>query len=206
MRTFASLVGRCLLLICLPPCVAAQATPPAPAPQQPQSAAPHTTVQQDLQKLGNPRVPTPSYDAASTRASASEAQPVSTMFPHPDSTWWWVSGQANIIFQAHPGFHSPYQGANSFRNAGEYKTSMVGTLYLGARLYHSAHTNSEFFYHEETAAGRGLGQALGLAGFTNLDVVRNPTLGPTPYTARAEIHETIGFGAKQENITDERGP
>ncbi len=153
-----------------------------------------------------PKVPTPATDAASTAASAEEVQPVSTMFPHPDSTWWWVSGQANVIFQAHPGFHEDYQGVNSFRNGGEYKTSLLGSLYLGARLYHSTHTNTEFFYHEESAGGRGLSQALGLAGFTNLDVVRNPNLGSVPYTARAEIHETIGFGAEQQDITDERGP
>jgi hypothetical protein len=161
---------------------------------------------QTQEKSPNRHVPTPQTDAASTPASSHEVQPVTTMFPHPDSTWWWISGQANIIFQAHPGFHSEYQGTNSFRNAGEYKTSMVGTLYLGARVYHSAHTNTEFFYHEESAGGRGLGEALGLAGFTNLDVVRNPNLGPVPYTARVEIHETIGFGSEQEDITDERGP
>ena len=165
-----------------------------------------TSVVQKLEHKPNPLVPTPQTDAASTRASASEAQPVSTMFPHPDGTLWWVSGQANIIFQAHPGFHSPYQGVNSFRNAGEYKTSLLGSLYLGARVYHSTHTNTEFFYHEESTGGRGLGQALGLAGFTNLDVVRNPSLGSVPYTARMEIHETIGFGSQQEDMTDERGP
>lgn len=45
----------------------------------------------------------------------------------------------------------------------------------------------------ETAGGRGLSQALGIAGFTNLDVVRNPNLGSKPYLARGEIHQTIGL-------------
>ena len=151
-------------------------------------------------------VPTPNTDAASTSASAHESQPVTTMFPHPDSTWWWVSGQANIIFQGYPSFHSDYESTNSFRSASEYKTSLVGTLYLGARVYHPTHTNTEFFYDEESAGGRGLSQALGLAGFTNLDVVRNPSIGPIPYMARAELHETIGFGSEQEDVSDERGP
>ena len=190
-----------LAVVCLATAALTQETgtvPEAPAPQP--------GVLQELARPKKPRVPTPQTDAASTPASARQDQPVSTMFPHPDGTWWWVSGQANIIFQGDPGFHSPYEGTNSFRGASEYKTSMVGTLYLGARLYHSAHTNTEFFYHEETAAGRGLSQAVGLAGFTNLDVVRNPNLGPTPYTARAEIHETVGFGTGQDDITDQRGP
>jgi len=187
----------CALLAC--PAAHAQADPPQQSQQDttPEAPKPH--------KL---HVPTPDTDAASTSASSHESQPVTTMFAHPDSTWWWISGQANFIFQGHPGFHSPYgdQGTNSFRNGGEYKTSMVGTLYLGARVLHTAHTNTEFFYDEETAAGRGLSQALGLAGFTNLDVVRNPNLGPVPYTARVEMHETIGFGSEEEDISDERGP
>ncbi|HEX3472191.1 MAG TPA: porin, partial [Silvibacterium sp.] len=42
-----------------------------------------------------------------------------TVFPHPDNTRYYLGGQANIIFQAHPPFHSPYQGPNSFNGAGE---------------------------------------------------------------------------------------
>ena len=48
----------------------------------------------------------------------------------------------------------------------------------------------------ESAGGRGLSEALGFAGFTNLDVVRNPNLGPTPYLARYGIHQVIGFTDK----------
>ena len=51
------------------------------------------------------------------------------MFPHPEGSRYWLSGQANIIFQGRLPFHSPYQGPNSFRNSAEYKTSLVGTLY-----------------------------------------------------------------------------
>lgn len=184
---------------------AQEALPSAPAPQAGQLSEADANAQTQKQQR-NPHVPTPQTDSATTPAAMSAVQPVTTMFPHPDSTWWWVSGQANSIFQAHPNFHSPYEGANSFRAGGEEKASVVSTLYLGARFYHTTHTNSEFFYHEESAGGRGLSQALGLAGFTNLDVVRNPNLGPVPYTARAELHETIGFGKEQEDLTDERGP
>ena len=51
----------------------------------------------------------------------------------------------------------------------------------------------EAIYDEESAGGRGISEALGLAGFTNLDVVRNPNLGPVPYLARVELHQTIGL-------------
>ena len=115
-----------------------------------------------------------------------------TMWSH-RAGWWWVSGQANIILQGHPGFHSLYEGENSFRNAGEYKTSLLGTLFLGVQAHRNLRYNTDLLVSLEDAGGRGLSQALGLAGFTNLDVVRNPSLGSTPYLARAEIHQTIGL-------------
>lgn len=129
------------------------------------------------------------------------AEPV-TMFPHSESSPFWISGQANIIFQAHPPFHALYSGANSLSNAGEYKTSLVGTLYLGVEVPHTG-KNTEFLLDIESAGGRGLSQALGLAGFTNLDVVRNPNLGPAPYVARAEIHQVVPLSS--ERVEAERG-
>jgi len=123
-------------------------------------------------------------------------QPLLTVFPHSDSTRWLLSGQANIIFQAHPGFHSPYSGPNSLLARGEYKTSLVGTLYMGYELNPNPRYDTDVIYDEESAAGRGVSEALGLAGFTNLDVVRNPQLGPVPYMARVELHQTIGLTDK----------
>jgi high affinity Mn2+ porin len=93
----------------------------------------------------------------------------------------------------HGNFHSPSQGPNSFTAPFQYKASEVGTLYLGYRLNRNPRYETEVLYDEENAGGRGLSQAFGLAGFTNLDVVRNPNLGPTPYLARVELHQTIGF-------------
>jgi len=33
-----------------------------------------------------------------------------TVFPHSETSRFWVSGQMNFIEQWHPTFHSPYQG------------------------------------------------------------------------------------------------
>ena len=116
-----------------------------------------------------------------------------TFFPHSDTARYWVSGQANSIFQLHGNFHSPYQGPNSFTAPFQYKASEVGTLYLAYQLNENPRYETDAIYDEENAGGRGLSQALGLAGFTNLDVVRNPELGPVPYLARVELHQTIGL-------------
>ena len=115
---------------------------------------------------------------------------MTTMFPHSTSWPIWISGQANSIFQTHPNFHSPYQGVNSFTAPFEYKVSLVGTLYTGLQVP-GTHKLTEVLFDEEVAGGRGLSQALGLAGFTNLDVVRNPNLGSIPYVARWVINQTI---------------
>jgi high affinity Mn2+ porin len=132
--------------------------------------------------------------AADFEAKLEDSLP--TLFPHPDGSRYYIAGQANIIFQAHGPFHSAYQGTNSLLPRGEYKTSLVGTLFLGYELRKTPSTHTEVLYDEESAGGRGISEALGLAGFTNLDVVRNPSLGPVPYLARVEIHQTFGLSSK----------
>jgi hypothetical protein len=126
------------------------------------------------------------------------------MSPHSDSTPWYIAGQSNIIFQAHPPFHSPYQGPHSLVGAGEYKTSLLGTVFLGYQAFKNTRYNTDLIFDVESTGGRGISQALGLAGFTDLDVVRNPNLGSTPYIARAQIHQTIGL--TDNTVESERGP
>lgn len=74
------------------------------------------------------------------------------------------------------------------------------TLYTGWRFL----PMTEVLVDIESAGGTGLGNALGIAGFPNLDVVRNPTLGQTPYLARAMIHQTIALSSRSAPAA--RGP
>jgi high affinity Mn2+ porin len=126
--------------------------------------------------------------------------PAVTFFPHSQSARWWVSGQDNIIFQWHPGFDAKYSGPNSFRSTAENATSNIATLFTGLQLTGT----TEIFMHFEAAAGGGLSDALGLGGFTDLDVVRNPTLGTTPYIARGMIRQIVPLG--RETVEEERNP
>lgn len=163
--------------------------PDSPHAVLPEAPAPQLTV-----AFRAPARFAPQHKAAE---SAPQPSPTDlTVFPHPDNTRWYLAGQANIIGQAHPNFHSPYEGPNSFRAGGEEKASFVETLYTGFQPHRNLRYNTDFIVDFESAGGRGLSQALGLAGFTNLDVVRNPSLGPTPYLARGEIHQTIGLTSK----------
>lgn len=117
-----------------------------------------------------------------------------TVFSHSETARWWVSGQVNIVFQAHPDFHALYSGPNSLSARAEHATSRVLTLYTGYRL--SKHT--EALFDLESAGGRGISDALGMAGFTNVDVVRNPELGSKPYVARLMLHQMIALGGEDE--------
>lgn len=107
--------------------------------------------------------------------------------PHPQEPPYWLSGQANFILQAHPSFDAPYTGPNSLQRFSETAVSGVITVYTGFELCRT----TELLFDGESAQGGGISTALGLAGFTNLDVVRNPELGPEPYIARLELHQVI---------------
>ncbi len=109
------------------------------------------------------------------------------MFPHPETGRLWISGQANFVSQWHPVFRSPYQGPNSLTPEAQDASSRVLTLYIGFRISHTA----ELLCDVQETGGHGIGEALGLAGFTNLDVVRNPLLSKAPYLARLMWHQII---------------
>ena len=185
----------------------AQAPGIVPATQLP--AAPEPQFKADsaaMQQAFFPFESELSYDQSSPADSGSsktentpQDTPILTMAPHPEGGRYWLSGQANIIYQGRLPFHSLYEGPNSFRNSAEYKTSLLGTLYTALRPTSSIRYNTDLILDIESAGGRGLSEALGLAGFTNLDVVRNPNLGSTPYLARYQIHQVIGFTDRTTN-------
>jgi high affinity Mn2+ porin len=170
----------------------AQAVPPAPPALSflDQAAAPR---QEDH---GSAALAGGSEPAAN--APEEPAEPT-TVFHHPEGRLW-VAGQANFIYQGHLPFHAPYSGPNSLKARSEEKLSRVISLYTGLQLWRGA----EALVDLESAGGRGISDAFGLAGYTNLDVVRNPTLGQTPYLARALLHQTFALGP--ERVASERSP
>src|SRR5262249_50688499 len=108
---------------------------------------------------------------ASAQGHAGEPSPAQSFLSHPTQGELWVSGQLNVIAQYHPPFPARYSAikANSLSPRAEVATSFVATVFAGVRLARF----TELLVDSESAGGRGLSDALGLAGFTNLDVVRN---------------------------------
>jgi high affinity Mn2+ porin len=142
------------------------------------------------------------HDAAvqpdSDNAVDSPAADTEAMFPHFKNSRFWLSAQANFIFQAHPPFHAPYSGPNSLGSHYDKATSRVMTLYTGVRLNNS----TELLVDLEEAGGAALSTGLGLAGNTDLDIVRNPLLSKAPYLGRAMIHKV--FALSQDKIENQR--
>jgi high affinity Mn2+ porin len=124
--------------------------------------------------------------------------PLPTMFPHLENDRVWLSGQANFIFQTHPPFHALYGGKNSLDAHYEKATSRVLTLYSGVRFNDS----TELLVDIEEAGGAALSTGLGLAGNTDLDIVRNPLLNKAPYLARGMIHKV--FALSKDKVGNER--
>jgi high affinity Mn2+ porin len=143
----------------------------------------------------------PASDLSDPPTGASD-QPVEAMLPHLSDTRFWLSGQANFIFQTNPPFHAAYSGKNSLGPNYEKATSRVMTLYTGVRLNDSI----ELLADVEDASGGGLSNALGLGGITNLDVVRIPgegsPLSTAPYLARGMIHKV--FALSKDKIENDR--
>ena len=131
--------------------------------------------------------------------SSVDPDPAPVIFPHPESDRIWVSGQANFISQWHPPFHSSYQGPNSLSQNYERALSRVLTFYTGVRL----NASTEVLVDVEEAGGSALSTGLGLAGNTDLDIVRNPLLSKAPYLARAMIHKV--FALSKDKIVNQRG-
>ncbi|MFZ0818002.1 MAG: carbohydrate porin [Candidatus Sulfotelmatobacter sp.] len=164
--------------------VAAALCPPALAQQTDLPSATNPNAQP---QANTPAAPDPSSD------DSTEA-----MFPHFKDTRFWLSGQANFIFQTHPPFHADYSGTNSLSPDYQKATSRVLTLYTGMRLNNS----TELLVDIEEAGGSALSLGLGLAGNTDLDIVRNPLLSKAPYLSRAMIHKV--FALSKDKVENQR--
>jgi high affinity Mn2+ porin len=140
----------------------------------------------------------PSAPDRNDESSAAVTADPQSMLPHFKSTRFWLSGQANFIFQTHPDFHADYSGPHSLSPNYEKATSRVMTLYTGVRLNNS----TELLVDIEEAGGAALTQGFGLAGNTDLDIVRNPSLSKAPYLGRGMIHKV--FALSKDKIENPR--
>jgi len=165
----------------------------SPATQQSQSTIPPQTPPNQ-----NSSQSCQQNDSQSNAGSDdSDSTPV-TLFPHSGTSRWWISGQANIVLQGHPTFPAQYTGPNSLSAPAQSATTHILTLYTGFALTHT----TEIFADPEFATGGGVGGAVGLAGYSNLDAVRTVqgvALAEKPYFARLMIRQIIPLSKEMVN-------
>jgi len=150
------------------------------------------------QQTESPSQPQHSDSNAADPPTPPDTNNPESLFPRFKNSRYWLSGQANFIFQTHPDFHAPYSGPHSLDPDYEKATSRLLTLYTGVRL-----TNSiEFLADIEEAGGAALTQGFGLAGNTDLDIVRNPSLSKAPYLGRGIFHKI--FSLSDDKVENQR--
>jgi high affinity Mn2+ porin len=127
------------------------------------------------------------------------AAPVEPVQPNPQPAWFNVHGQATVISQKHDVFPAPYAGRNSLPRDEPFRTSVTGTLFLGARL---PWEGGEVYFDPEIAGGEGFGGVTGIAGFPNGEIPRVASPDPEPYVARLYFRQTFGFWGATERVED----
>ncbi len=103
-----------------------------------------------------------------------------------------LGAQFTLIVQRLLPFASPYSGPNSLTGSGDTEGTHTYGAYFGSRLTHRLHA----YVDVEMARGAGVGHAVGLAGITNGDVIRQGSvdLGQGPYIARAFLRYALPLG------------
>jgi hypothetical protein len=190
-----ALLILCVLIVCLAASrfAVAQTLPSAQVPPQ------STQTEQTGAQPTTP--PTPESSAEQSTGDDSNPSDPVTLFPHADTSRYWISGQANIVFQWHPSFPAQHTGPNSLTPGAQSATTHILTLYTGYELSRT----TEVFADVEDATGGGIGSAFGLAGYTNLDSVRTVQglpLSKAPYLARLMLRQIIPL--TQERVEEDR--
>jgi high affinity Mn2+ porin len=131
--------------------------------------------------------------------------PFSAAAPTPSALPAWTNwitdnvslhGQATLVWQGYPAFHSTYEGPNSLPGGGEGRETFDAMLYAGMRLWSGA----ELWVNPEIDQGFGLADTHGAAGFSSGESYK---LGfPYPYGRinRYFIRQTIDLGGETQKV------
>ncbi len=196
-RLIAQLAVRilCILVVCL--------AAPLFAVAQISLSAQTAPLNTQTEQTGGPSNTPAAADSSANQSTGDDSNPPDpvTLFPHSDTGRYWISGQANVVFQWHPSFPAQYTGPNSLTPGAQRATTPRGTLSTGSELSQTTEVVADMDY----ATGGGIGAAFGLAGYTNLDSVRTAQgipLSQVPYLARFMLRQIIPL--TQERIEADR--
>ncbi|PTM44258.1 carbohydrate porin [Phreatobacter oligotrophus] len=106
-----------------------------------------------------------------------------------------LNAQLTEFIQGYPSFRAAYSGQNSLPAGGQVRQTTSITAFLGVRL---PWTGGEFYFNPEYFQGFGLGETLGIAGFTNGDAQKAGNRVGVLSVARAFWRQTFALGSETE--------
>jgi high affinity Mn2+ porin len=106
--------------------------------------------------------------------------------------------QVTVIAQYLPRFHALYDGPQSLTDSGDFQGTHTYGVYLGSQLTRRL----QIYLDVEMARGGAIGNAFGLAGVTNGDVLRQGAveLGQVPYVARAFVRYVVPLSPAVDSV------
>lgn len=107
-----------------------------------------------------------------------------------------LHGQLTNIWQYHPAFKSPYEGANSLQGGNHLNETTDMTGFFGADLSHGL----ELWWNPEMDQGIAPSDTLGVAGYVNGDGAKVGKLHPYFRTQRLFMRWTIGLGGGADKL------
>ena len=116
------------------------------------------------------------------------AHPASAADPAPEV--WAIHGQATFEAQYHPGFTSPFRGANSLDPGSRGDETFDATLYAGVRPW----GGGEIWVNPEIDQGFGLSNTLGVAAFPSAEAYKVGAASPYVRIPRLFFRQTIDLG------------
>jgi len=134
------------------------------------------------------------FAAVAAPAFADDAPAAADPPPAPEN--WAVHGQITNIWQYHPEFRSPYEGANSLDHLEHTNETTDATLFLGVRLWKGA----EFWLDPEINQGIAPSNTEGVAGYVNGDGSKVGKLHPYLRYQRAFIRQTFDLGGDATKV------
>lgn len=131
---------------------------------------------------GNTQAQTPSSEPPKTPVTQAIDNPLPNKVRGqvPFTAKYAIAGEFTAIQQHLFAFRSPYVGQNSLLSRNETELTHTYTLYLGVRPT----PRLELYLNPEIALGNGVSAGQGLAGYSNGDLIGQPTLSSEPYLAR----------------------
>jgi high affinity Mn2+ porin len=107
--------------------------------------------------------------------------------------------QTTAIPEYHFNFKAPYTGTNSLLPSEPVKTSVTSTLFAAYKPFKQTY----FVLNPEMAAGQGLSQTLGIAGFPNGEIYRVGDPTPHIFVARMYVEQRFPLSSKKEWVEDD---